>query len=563
MGALCPRSTLEMQKPFKFRFVNEISGAFVLVVAILLLAGIVVSGQIQGWFEPHRVFEVTLPDIGTQGIRAGSEVRVVGSKAGTVTRVELRDKNTKERFSSIENVDPSSIEMVAILEVRSKRVAFIGRDSKAILKFDLGGFGAPFFEISRGKGVRDPEDTKLELLVSGDVKEGLTGAVDQISAAVVPAVKEIRNSSRKIGELADEIKLVATALSSPEGNLQSVLANVNEIMSSVEEGESPAGVLLKDKAAGGDLREAIASIKKTSEDLESVLNQIGDLATKVQRGEGAAGALLADAQVEKSLRDSLTSIESATAEIDDTLRSIPQVLRTTNTAIAEYNEGGEGASGCLWLSTRFSPKGSNGTGWSADRSARWRKSASAPSCPLRRGPVPGRSGRRRFGLRPTAARRRKRASAFRFSIGRRTEGKKEVVPFEVGWQIGPVEEVRDGLDRRGSTDQVGRPNRDFIGAEGYLEVLRQVQVAQGLKARMARVFEATEVEETVARLVMKLQVVLGERGCGLGLPRIRRFPRSFPSTIEQRISRFVTSWVPASVSTETFRGRLSWFSTGE
>ena len=72
--------------------------------------------------------------------------------------------------------------------------------------------------------------------------------------------------------------------------------------------------------------------------MELVLAEIGKLAEQVQRGEGAAGALLSDPQVERSLRATMSSIESATDEIDKTLKGVPAVLKTTNSAIAEYNE---------------------------------------------------------------------------------------------------------------------------------------------------------------------------------------------------------------------------------
>ena len=40
---------ISMTKPFKFRYVNEIAGAFVLVVILALLGGVLVAARAQRW----------------------------------------------------------------------------------------------------------------------------------------------------------------------------------------------------------------------------------------------------------------------------------------------------------------------------------------------------------------------------------------------------------------------------------------------------------------------------------------------------------------------------------
>ncbi|HRX55924.1 MAG TPA: hypothetical protein P5016_15535, partial [Verrucomicrobiales bacterium] len=67
-----------MEKPFRFRYVNEIAGTFVLIAVTLMLVGVLISGRIQGWFLPARIYRAVLPDQGTMGIKPGSEVRILG-----------------------------------------------------------------------------------------------------------------------------------------------------------------------------------------------------------------------------------------------------------------------------------------------------------------------------------------------------------------------------------------------------------------------------------------------------------------------------------------------------
>ena len=93
-----------------FRRSREIAGAFVLLAAGLLIAGIVMHGQIRGWFQPKNIFEVALPEAGTQGVRPGSEVYIMGNKAGTVTRVEMRRKITELAISAAPTADSATLD---------------------------------------------------------------------------------------------------------------------------------------------------------------------------------------------------------------------------------------------------------------------------------------------------------------------------------------------------------------------------------------------------------------------------------------------------------------------
>ena len=58
---------------FKFRFVNEIAGAFVLLAVAVLAAGIFLAGRAQGLFEPRfRLHTVFSAEEGTYGLTKGS-----------------------------------------------------------------------------------------------------------------------------------------------------------------------------------------------------------------------------------------------------------------------------------------------------------------------------------------------------------------------------------------------------------------------------------------------------------------------------------------------------------
>jgi len=245
-----------MEKPFKFRRANEIAGAFIILVLLLLASGIIISGKVKGWFEPQRTYEVVLPDRGTLGIRKGTEVRILGSRAGSVRNVVLRHKG--DRVTTVGDISPSEVKLVAIVDLRSELVAFVGSDSTAVLKHDLGGLGAPYLEITRGTVPRKDGDVTLSFNSSDQNEINL--AVEDIRAAMIPAIQQFERTSMKVEQLAD-------SLGSPESEFQQTVAGINLMLTDINEGKGPAGVFLKDEEAADQFRSSLAAFEAAMSNL--------------------------------------------------------------------------------------------------------------------------------------------------------------------------------------------------------------------------------------------------------------------------------------------------------
>ncbi len=261
-----------MEKPFKFRRANELAGAFVILSILLLTSGILLSGRVKGWFKPQRTYEMILPQEGTLGIRKGTEVHILGSRAGFVRDVILRHKGN--RHFNMKDVPLNEVNMVAILDVRSELVAFVGKESTAELKYDLGGFGAPYLEISRGTLPREDGDVQVAFRDSG--KTEINSAIEEVREALIPAIKEIETTSSKIQQLAD-------SLGSPESEFQQTMAGVNKVLQDINAGKGPAGMFLKDETAADQFRSsltafeaAMANLSTATDGMEQVTARLPD-----------------------------------------------------------------------------------------------------------------------------------------------------------------------------------------------------------------------------------------------------------------------------------------------
>tara|TARA_R110002096_G_scaffold16106_34_gene55257 strand:+ start:13823 stop:15031 length:1209 start_codon:yes stop_codon:yes gene_type:complete len=317
-----------MEKPFRFRYVSEIAGFFVLLAAVLLVVGIVLSGQAQGWFEPRRVIRVVLEGESTNDVKPGTDVKIMGSRAGTVERIEFREKSraadgtiTTKTFDPM-LVQPINVEIVAVLKVKGDWIAFVGSDSIANLKYDWGGFGAPYFDISRGTNAVGASD---ELYLRLEKKENIEAAVER-------AVNNISITTVKVGELAD-------SFNKQDGDLKQALASLREIADKASMEESVIGLLVNDNEAALRMKATLENFETASADVSKSVTAINDLLSGMKDGEsGIAGALFNDENLANQLKSTITQIEKATMEVNESLSSLPSMLNATDKAVNQFTE---------------------------------------------------------------------------------------------------------------------------------------------------------------------------------------------------------------------------------
>ena len=206
-----------MKKPFKFRYVNQIVGVFVLLVAGVLIAAIVLTGRAQGWFEPTYELRAVFPEEGTMGLRRGSEVRVLETPAGMVQDIVPREDGSME----------------AVISIRGRFAIYVRQDSMALVKKALGVAGDAFVEITRGYGEPVPEDHPyIEIIKDTEILDIAEALLAEVRATTVPAIEE----------------------------LQSLLAGLNELINGLNAGEGAVGKILKDEAVAGEVESAITEV---------------------------------------------------------------------------------------------------------------------------------------------------------------------------------------------------------------------------------------------------------------------------------------------------------------
>ena len=251
----CPQAA----DSFKFRRVNEITGTFVLVIVVALIAAIVWTGHSQRWFKSRVTLRIVLPEAGAAGIRQGSEVYFLGTLVGSVSDVVV-DKTGR---------------MEAETNIRRDFFRFVRTDSSAVVKkkFDLA--GDSYFEITRGQG--DPLPEKGASIVCKEFPGTMETVVEEVRSATLPLIT-------KLSAGLDTWTMLGTNLITTQEQLEQLTARLNAIVAGVEQGRGVAGKLITDPALADETQNLLARANDVMSELQGVTTNLNVAVKNIQNG---------------------------------------------------------------------------------------------------------------------------------------------------------------------------------------------------------------------------------------------------------------------------------------
>lgn len=273
-----------MAKPFKFRYVNEITGGFVLLTLVLVIVGIILAGNAQRWFEPVHRLTLTFPPEGSFDLQKGAEVRILGAPVGSVESIDVDEEGG----------------MTGEITIRGNFIRFVRADSRAIAKKKFGVAGDAFVEITKGSGPLLPEGSSLACEKDTELVAMIEDVVRQIREATVPAIQQVQKA-------VEEYTKVAQELHRPDGNLQQLLSHLNAIAEGLEKGEGTAGKLLRDPTLANELSEITAKVNQSLEQVRLILENVKQVSDAIRDESGDMPGLVL--QGRETLRESEKLIE--------------------------------------------------------------------------------------------------------------------------------------------------------------------------------------------------------------------------------------------------------------
>ncbi|MDF1739328.1 MAG: hypothetical protein P1U86_09220 [Verrucomicrobiales bacterium] len=327
--------------PFKFRHVNPIVGAFLFFTAATLIVVAVLAGKSQEWFAEVSLYRVELPaalpsddgtvsDGGTMGIKAGSDVRVIGNQVGNVKRVELCLGEDLKPIDSFENIDLKEIRLAAVLSVKGDFGRFIGADSKAVLKYDLGGLGSAYFDISRGivpfpEGLYDKDAPRiLDFDSEKDTKEEVFETVKRIEDEILPAIQTYRKTAETMTAFIEKLSDDNEALYRSLNSLEEGIGELNAFVKLASSGDGALGDMISpDSQMRKEFNEFAVTLNSGTENLKAAIDNL-DVGITELRSEGI-----------NSINRAAEKLPTTVAETNETIVGVQVATANLNEAIRE------------------------------------------------------------------------------------------------------------------------------------------------------------------------------------------------------------------------------------
>ncbi len=192
-----------MNTAFKFRYVNEITGVFVLLAAAALAAGIFFAGRAQGLFEPTFHLRAQFStDAGSFGLKRGAEVRIRDTAAGSVIRLEPDAEGN----------------ILGTFEIKESFHGFVRTSSRAVVRKTLVVAGDAYVEILVGSRQDPllPHNAMIECAKDTEIIEQAAKLLDDLRAQAIPALEKLR-------QFLDQLPAVAAQTTGTLGAAETLL----------------------------------------------------------------------------------------------------------------------------------------------------------------------------------------------------------------------------------------------------------------------------------------------------------------------------------------------------
>lgn len=182
-----------MNQPLKFRFVNEITGVFVLSAIALLIVAVFMAGRTQGFFESKFTLHAEFAtEEGSFGLQKGSDIRIRDAVAGMVS-----------------SITPSSNGILtATMVIKESFHPFVRISSKAIVKKTLIITGDAYVDILSGN-MNDPimaAGSMIKCVKDTQIIEQATRLIDDLHTNTIPLLKQTKVVLDEIAPLAAQAK---------------------------------------------------------------------------------------------------------------------------------------------------------------------------------------------------------------------------------------------------------------------------------------------------------------------------------------------------------------------
>jgi phospholipid/cholesterol/gamma-HCH transport system substrate-binding protein len=297
----------------RLRYVNEMVGLMFISAIVIFMVAVLGSGRVREWLDPGERLKVILPADGLFGLSEGADVEILGTKAGEVIHIVI---------------DPDE-QMFAEVQIQNGMEQFVRRDSTATIRKRYGVAGAAYLEIDRGKG--EPLDwdyAVITAIADRAPTDTLAALIDEVQKRILPVIDDSHKAIRALATVADGLK-------DPEGDLNEMLSNLNDITGSIARGEGAVGRLMTREELADNLETMLAELNQMVQQIQPILDSLGGTARNIS---DLSGKISSEAdqlpELSETVQRLLTSLNAVVEDLGRTAPELPRITRNISDATA-------------------------------------------------------------------------------------------------------------------------------------------------------------------------------------------------------------------------------------
>ena len=268
---------------------NVLVGLFVIAGLTLFTTVLFLIGNRHEVFAHHIEYYAEFTDL--SGLTKGAKVQVAGMDAGQVLGVSVPN-SPAGRFRLHLRIDDTLRGLV-----RTDSVATIGT---------AGVVGETFLLIHPGSNTA-PAARAQATLPSKEPTQ-ISDLMDQGKVVLSDVDGTLRNVDGLLGS-------VGGSLNATLATARTTAGNVNDVVLGIKAGRGPAGMLLRDDALEGQIRNAVGNVQQTTGNLNHASLQADSILADIQ-----------SRQLPQKVNETLESVKSAASNIDASSRQLRQTI---------------------------------------------------------------------------------------------------------------------------------------------------------------------------------------------------------------------------------------------
>ena len=289
-----------MIRTFKFRYVNEIVGVFVLTVVGFVIAGIVIALRSKDLFQPAQRITVNLPVEGSLGLKPGSTVFILGSDVGAVETINYKNGRLN-----------------AVITIRGQLIELVRDDTYAVISKSLG-IGETYMTLERAnpeweKEAPLPANQPIPAISEAGTTDRIQQVLTQVQQQAVPAIGEAREAIRQYTALAASLTRTTTAL---------------------EKGDSLVGRLLTDKKFADQIDAMLPKVNASLDEMQTLLKDLRKTSGNLADLTGSAKEDMKKLpELLDSMRATMDEMQAVMKDVRKSTARLPDVVDGANQTV--------------------------------------------------------------------------------------------------------------------------------------------------------------------------------------------------------------------------------------